>query len=78
MENIKSKNTKKTYKSPCLGNFMLIAAIPLVAPLAFISASSTAAFVGGLVGGAAATAALTHAAGNKSDMQKIDSLHPLE
>ncbi|MDO4628318.1 MAG: hypothetical protein Q4C70_03970 [Planctomycetia bacterium] len=46
---------KKVYRSPKLNTFNPVAAVPaLFAPLAFLSAQSTTAFVGGAVVGAAA------------------------
>ena len=75
MENTKTQTTKKEYKAPNLGNFTIVAAIPLVAPLAITSVSSAAAFVGGLVGGAAAAA---WAFGNNSNMKKTIPLNSVE
>lgn len=75
MENTKTQNTKKEYKAPNLGNFTIVAAVPLVAPLAIASVTSAVAFGVGLAGGAAAAA---WAFGNNSNMKKTIPLNPVE
>lgn len=71
--------TQKVYKAPSITSFEPIAAVPaLAAPLAFMSASSAATFVGGAVAGVAAAVVASKALGNVDMKHKLKAIIPVE
>lgn len=69
---------RKIYQTPLIGSFEPLGAIPaLAAPLAFLSANSVAAFVGGAAAGVGVAAAASRALGNVDIKQKLDSIMPV-